>query len=1233
VWAKAHATSWARDQTNCLLCVLAEHKDDRQVSKTGLHTLNQNSIMDNQSPHPRLLAWLDAVADHFELACRDGNQPEIGAIVEPALTEVRSRLENELSAIELEWQERRDKAGSKEPGTHTVVAVTGISQSRRQPPGGLSASASAARSNDENGAAFVEHLPTNRFPKLVGFEIIDEVGRGAHGVVYRARSKKLKRIVAIKMLSAGALAGSELRDRFEREAVVLASLNHPHIVQVFETGIADSLPYLVCEYVDGGSLRDGIRREPVAPRDAATFAAMLADAVQHAHEHSAVHRDLKPANILLADSGPSSSAIDAIAPTGSQRLSAIPKIADFGLAKLTSVPGARGPQPTRTGQFLGTFAYMAPEQAGDAGRAGPAADVYSLGVILYELLTGRPPFQGDDVGKLLKWIEFHDPLPPSKLRAGLPTDLETIALKCLEKSPSHRYATAKTLADDLRRYLADQPIEARPISWLERVWRWSGRNRRLRYGVISAVALMTLVIVGAVVLGERREKRMAKLQQLRQDSFPTDGWYKESLETIRELRTLWSAENLQGFAAGALSGPDAIPERELLHPNAQSMAFDSKGQRLLVGGSLESGEKSAADPPQPARIWDLRTGAAGTFSPIASPGPVTFTSNDTPLQLAVSPDDHHLLILWDLAANAERGRFRIREAPGEPVSELNQPTLALSANGRFIAASTALGHDEVTLVVWDVDSGQVRKRWPMRASAVAFSANERWLAAGTEEGEITVWSLPDCKPLAEHMTSGPAAITALRFGRDPVVRPKKAGRYGLVLAAGTGGGEITIWDLERSTHRSTCHGSDFAVYGLAFTSDGSTLASVGRAGARIWDVATGQGLLWLHEQNDSDYSHAVEFSPDEQRLIMAADYQRMPPPAPSRRGRVVVWRLEWHHGINMLRGLSSHIERAVFSLDDSTVSAISHNWEVGVWETKSGRLQHVFFAESGADSYVDNSALLLNSDGTRLFHSIGRRTEGRAALWDVRTGDELGRWVLPPGLVNQAGFRADGRLLHFQVETNDGRFLPDSAVDWKSTPRVCRIRELDKEQQHRVVATIENFPRQVSTAYMDPAAHWLVVNGLATEDVSDVRTSVFEVATGKALWPAADLRPGGAFPDAAFHTIILVPQAQHGPTRFLAIPEFKLLDLAGRTPVGWPVAVGPDLHLWFGERGGPDTGLTLFHDQHALPLVTFGFGARSRTPTISRTGKYALYGTERPALMLCDLEQVRAELRRLGLGW
>ncbi len=304
-----------------------------------------------------------------------------------------------------------------------------------------------------------------------GYQIIAEIGRGGMGVVYKARHVRLDRVVALKMILAGAHASADEVARFHIEARAVAQIQHPGIVQIHEDGDYDGLPYFSLEFVPGGSLAQLIGSKPQPPRAAAAMVMELCRAMSVAHAAGIIHRDLKPSNILLTLDGK-------------------PKITDFGLAKQLEGDS----QQTRTGAIMGTPSYMAPEQAwGQTHEIGPLSDQYSLGAILYEMLVGRPPFQGATTLETLELARYQEPVPPTRLQPKVPTDLATICLKSLQKDPAKRFPDAAAMAADLRRFLDGEPITARPVGAPERLWRWCKRNPRVA-SLAAAVMLMGLAI-------------------------------------------------------------------------------------------------------------------------------------------------------------------------------------------------------------------------------------------------------------------------------------------------------------------------------------------------------------------------------------------------------------------------------------------------------------------------------------------------------------------------------------------------------------------------------------------------------------------------------------------------------------------------------------------------------------------------------------------------------------------
>ena len=587
-------------------------------------------------------------------------------------------------------------------------------------------------------------IPLDKIRYFGDYELLEEIGRGGMGVVYKARQISLNRIVAVKMILPSRLVSERDVERFHREAELAASLTHPGIVRVYEIGLHRDQHYFSMEYVEGSNLAEKSGDETFAGRNAARYVAQVADAVHYAHTQKVLHRDLKPSNIIIDKEDRA-------------------RITDFGLA----TPSSDDVGLTADGDVMGTPSYMSPEQAeADHGRIQETTDVYSLGAVLYKLLTGRPPFQAETVPATLRLVLEEEPVSPRQLNPSIPKDLETICLKCLAKTRSRRYPSAREYADDLRRWLKGEPILARPVSTLEKVWRWCTRNRMAASLIASVIVLLVVVAVSTTITAiamqarqqdQLRSSQIQKAQAVRRRPHFAS-WSKNCVDLLGEAARIRIDSELRAEIAATLVGTDA-QAGPMLDVEAASIAFDPSGRRLLF--SLQGPQKGAC-------MWDLVTGER-TVLTHRGVGPVAFTRNGTALQLihrSVS-----LLELYDLTKNSTLHTFSVSDfASLGPHHVIAPDTMVIGAEGRLAGASTALkdkeGEPGEKTFVWSCDDGRLVREVPTGATSLAFSADRTLLATGDKEGRITVWPLPTGTPIRLPRIDL-TCVSALAFAATP----------------------------------------------------------------------------------------------------------------------------------------------------------------------------------------------------------------------------------------------------------------------------------------------------------------------------------------------------------------------------------------------------------------------------------------------------------------------------------
>jgi WD40 repeat protein/serine/threonine protein kinase len=643
-------------------------------------------------------------------------------------------------------------------------------------------------------------------PQIPGYEVESVLGRGGMGVVYKARHLRLGRLVALKMTLAGAYAGPHERERFRREAEAVAALRHPNLVQVYDAGDCAGRPYFTMELIEGGSLAQKLAGTPQPAHQAAALLATLAEAVHVAHQGGIVHRDLKPANILLT-------------------VESTPKVADFGLAR--RLEGGAG--LTRTGAVVGTPSYMAPEQARGQSRAvGPAADVYALGAILYETLTGRPPFRAESAVETLHQLLTQDPVPPSRLNGKVPRALETVCLMCLRKEPARRYASAAELSADLRRFLRHEPILAKPIGPIGRLSHWVRRHPGLAASLSAVAVLLLLLATGSLVamlyfrdkeLETRRSLYSAEMILCGQAATSPSG-----ISRVHDGLKPWkdSTPDIRGWEWFYLYG--------LCHRDLETLPVSNDG--LWCVAASPDGERFAAAGNDcviylfDAKSRNLNHRLTGHNAPVWA---VAWSPNGS--QLASACWDGSIKT-WDAKTARELRTIHDQDKPLYSV--------AWNKDGTLLAAA---GEGE-SVWIWDATTGKLVQRLDVHDAGVrgvAWHPGESRIASACMDFNIRIWDLND----PEHP----------KILKDPECRETTHANWvnkvawhpdGIRLASVSNDQTCKIWNTRDGTVVSKLEGHSEGVLGICWSSDGRTLATCGEDHTiRIWNTNSDKALAAL----------------------------------------------------------------------------------------------------------------------------------------------------------------------------------------------------------------------------------------------------------------------------------------------------------------------------------------------------------------------------------------------------
>jgi len=885
------------------------------------------------------------------------------------------------------------------------------------------------------------------------FHIVRLLGRGGGGIVFLAYDPDLRREVALKVPHLAALLAPDLQRRFLREARAAAQLDHPNLVPLYEVGEANGVCFFVSAYCRGGSLAGWLAAQtmPVPVRQTAELLAMLADAVQYVHEHGIYHRDIKPGNILLdpqrgGDSGGGKAAV-ADASGSLERFT--PRLTDFGLAKLHEAQT----ESTCSGAVLGTPLYMAPEQVeGRLRDIGPATDVYGLGAVLYEMLTGQPPFRGATGADTLRQMLAEEPVLPRCLRRDVPSDLQTICLKCLQKEPVRRYAHAAELADDLRRFLTGEPIQARPVGRSERLRKWVRRRPAKAILMVSSFLIALVLVIGW--------SRLASLEQARHaERAAATSQIVEHQEAVRQteqrLRQLHYTEDI------------AQAWRAWEHRQPEHMADPLNKYRLAADSD---------------KIDDLRDFEWYFLSRLARARPRVMRYPADLYCLAFSPDGmmcasgHRdgTIALWDPVSGRQRGTLNRHTLPVR--------ALAYSPEGKYLASASGArenGNLRGELLLWDTQRANVLLSFPTPSGLIrslAFTPDGKTLATVLQlrsgGGEVSFWEIPSgtqrqvisfpAPAGAASVAFSPDGITAVigqvhgkislcdsvtgqiletRPGHQGVIWSMACGHKDGVLVSGGGDGRVRlcscppggsllaeyrheepvwsvalapdnrsvasishdmlkVWDRVNHGEQFSCvlHGTERRGKVVAFSPDGKTLA-IGSEYGSLWMydyevLRAAEALSWLghREGKEAREAWAVAFSPDGKTLASAGDDHliRFWDPATGRETAI-------------LRGHHSLVTSLAFSPDGKLLASGSFDEKgpVKLWEVASGKALATL---NGHNNRVDS--VIFSPDGQMLATAGRDRT---VRLWDVATRTEL--LIRLSHTIESLAFSPDGRTL------------------------------------------------------------------------------------------------------------------------------------------------------------------------------------------------------------------------------